>query len=75
MWVVSALEPILVSVPEAARMLSVCRATFYKLLETGDVRAVKHGRRTLIPVTALRAYAASLPEMQPTRSSSGGGVQ
>ena len=62
-------DPILVSVPEAARMLSICRASLYKLLDAGEVRAVKHGRRTLIPVQALRDYAAALPEMQPTRPS------
>jgi excisionase family DNA binding protein len=54
-------EAILVSVEEAARMLSVCRATLYKLLASGDVQAVRIGRRTLIPVEALKIFAASLP--------------
>jgi excisionase family DNA binding protein len=62
-------EPILVSVADGARMLSLCRATFYKLLNTGEVRAVKHGRRTLIPVDELRKYALTLPDMQPTQPS------
>jgi excisionase family DNA binding protein len=62
-------EPILVSVEDGAQMLGLCRATFYKLLNGGQVKAVKHGRRTLVPVAALKSYAASLPEMPPTPTS------
>ncbi len=62
-------EPILVSITNAAKMLSICESSFYKLMDRGEVRTVKHGRRTLVPVQALREWAASLPENQPTHSS------
>ncbi|QJU60412.1 helix-turn-helix domain-containing protein [Sphingomonas sp. AP4-R1] len=48
-------------------MLGLSRATFYKLLSAGEVRAVKSGKRTLIPLESLREYAASLPAWAPPR--------
>lgn len=54
------MEPILISVTEAASAIGCCRATLYKLLAQGRLRAVKEGRRTLIPVTSLKAYARAL---------------
>lgn len=38
---------------EAARRLGVSRATIYGLLEHGQLRSVKVGRRRLIPVSEL----------------------
>lgn len=58
-------EPILVSTKTAAAMLSICRATLYKLLKSGALRAVKGCGRTLIPMQALREYAESLPSFVP----------
>lgn len=63
------IEPINISVPEAARFLGCCRAKLYQLFAAGQVRAVKQGRRTLVPVESLRQYAQSLPEMRPTQPS------
>ena len=68
-------EPILVSVEDGANMLGLCRATFYKLLNTGKVRAVKHARRTLVPVEALKSYAASLPAMAVSAGTDAGSTQ
>jgi excisionase family DNA binding protein len=62
----SAIEPILVSINDAAAMINCCRASFYKLINTGEIRAKKQGSRTLIPVSELHRYAASLPDMTPT---------
>lgn len=58
-------EPILVSVNNAAAMLGIGRATIYKLLNTGVLRAVRSGGRTLIPTQALREYAGSLAAYVP----------
>lgn len=38
---------------EAAEALGLCRATVYNMVARGDLRTVKIGRRTLIPVTEL----------------------
>jgi excisionase family DNA binding protein len=38
---------------EAAEMLSISRATFYKLIEDGTVRSLKLGRRRLVRHEAL----------------------
>jgi prophage regulatory protein len=58
-------EPILVSTKTAAAMLGISRVTLYKLLNSGAVRAVKSGGRTLIPAQALRDYADALPSFVP----------
>lgn len=60
MGLVAPPEPILVSVNGAAAMLGISRPTIYKLLNSGALRAVKSGGRTLIPTQALRDYAGSL---------------
>lgn len=65
----SAFEPILVGIEDASRMIGCCRASLYKLLNSGEIRAKKQGTRTLIPVAELRRYAESLPDMQPTQPS------
>ena len=38
----------------------------YALIAQGKLRAVKHGRRTLIPVAAAREWLANLPAYKPT---------
>jgi excisionase family DNA binding protein len=45
-------DPILVSVQNAAAMLSSSRPTIYKLLNSGALPAVRNGGRTLIPMEA-----------------------
>ncbi len=47
---------ITVRVPEAARMLSISRAAFYRLLNAGDIEAAKSGHSILVIVTSLDAY-------------------
>jgi len=65
------LEPVLVSVNEAAAALRLSRATFYKLLNSGAVRAVKSGKRTLVSTKALREYAETLSAYEPAVVGSG----
>lgn len=55
------LEPLLLSVNDAATMLGMSRPTLYKLLSSGALRAVKSGGRTMIPTQALREYVDALP--------------
>lgn len=44
-----------VTIPDAARALSLGRSSVYKMIASGDLRVVRVGRRTLVPMTALRA--------------------
>ena len=47
--------PIAMSPRDAANSLGVSRSTLYRLIESGQLRTVKIGRRTLIPFTCLLA--------------------
>lgn len=49
---------LLVSVEEAAQMLSIGRSLVYKLVSSKQVQSVKIGRTRRIPVFALEAFIA-----------------
>lgn len=52
--------PLAYSVREAAQALSIGRTRVYELISTGQLHAVKLGRRTLIPRNALLALLDQL---------------
>lgn len=62
-------SPILVSPKEAAKMIACGKTFLYELINSGKIVAKKDGRSTLIPVSSLQAYAASLPDIQPKQPS------
>jgi excisionase family DNA binding protein len=49
-------EPLLVKVDEAERILSLSRSTIYELLRRGELASVKVGAARRIPMTALRKW-------------------
>jgi excisionase family DNA binding protein len=51
-------QPLAVSISDAARLLSVSRRHLYDLLASGQLRAFKSGRRTLIRMRTLESYVA-----------------
>jgi hypothetical protein len=54
--VVSKIEPRVVPVPEARKLLGKCGKTrFYKLVALGKVRVVKLGGSTLVDVASINA--------------------
>lgn len=53
-------EPVFTSVDEAARFLNLNPREVYRLLDQGQIQSVHHGRRRLIIVATLRAYAERL---------------
>jgi excisionase family DNA binding protein len=53
-----AVEPLLVRVDVAARMLSLGRSTVYTLMESGQLPYVKYGTARRIPLAALRQWVA-----------------
>lgn len=52
------IEPLLVRVEEAARILSLSRSTIYEMLDSGELPSVRRGVARRIPVTALHAWIA-----------------
>ena len=55
--------PLLVSVGEARRLLSLGNTWLYELIGQEKLIAVKSGRRTLVTTESIRAYVASLPRV------------
>ena len=53
-------EPLLLTVVEAGRLLSVGRTTVYELIERGDLRVVHIGRACRVPVVELGDYVERL---------------
>lgn len=54
-------ETISVTIPDAVRATGIARSKLYDLLGTGEIEAVKLGRRTLIRTESLRRYVSALP--------------
>ncbi len=52
------LEPIAVKVEKAAELVGISRATMFLLVMASDVPSFKVGRRRVIPLDGLRAWAA-----------------
>ena len=57
-------EPLLMTVPDAAKMLGLGRSTLYQLMQAGEVTCVHVGRSVRVPLRALRAYAERLEAEQ-----------
>lgn len=53
-------EPVLLTPEEAARALSVSRATVYDLIKEGALRSVTIGRSRRVPTEAVHEYVSSL---------------
>lgn len=49
------MHKLIVSIPEAAKILSLGRSTIYELMDAGELTKVKFGRRTGITVDSIKA--------------------
>ena len=69
-----AFSPRAFSIPEFCGRYGIGRTNAYQEIAAGRLRAVKAGRRTLIPQEDAEAWLASLPELnrQVARSRIGG---
>ena len=47
--------PIAMSPRDAANSIGISRSTLYRLIQSGSIKTVKLGRRTVIPVSSLMA--------------------
>lgn len=59
------LDPIYVSVKEAARMLGVSTWLMYQRLDKQVIESRYEGRKRLVSLASLREYAAALPATAP----------
>lgn len=56
-----AAEPIAVRIKEACRLTGIGRSKLYELIAAGEIRTVKVGSMTLVPVSGLRALIDRAP--------------
>jgi len=54
------IEPITVRIPDACRMLGIRRSKFYELIAEGEIRTLKLGSATLVPVEGIKALVRRL---------------
>ncbi|KUP97315.1 helix-turn-helix domain-containing protein [Thermobifida halotolerans] len=55
---------LLLTVPEAARVLAISRSKLYELLASGAVRSLRIGGSRRIPVSALDDYVSGLLDQE-----------
>jgi len=48
------MSPLALSVRDAAEAIGISRSALYKLIAAGEVRVVRFGRRTVVPVDELQ---------------------
>ncbi len=53
---VTVVEPLLLTIPQAARVLAVGRTTLYELIAAGALETVHIGRSVRVPVAAIRSF-------------------
>lgn len=59
------IEPIFVSVKQAAQALAISPWSCYQLLDEQKIESRYEGRRRLVLVASLREYAANMPSIRP----------
>lgn len=60
------LKPIMITVPEAMRVLGVGRTTLYLLIQSGKIERVHIGRRSLITWASIERFTDALVNVDVT---------
>jgi excisionase family DNA binding protein len=68
------LNPILVGIPEAARLMGLGRSKLYQILNEGELNLIKLGGRSLVSVDELRSYVAEKLAKAADRGGKNGGA-
>jgi excisionase family DNA binding protein len=58
------MEPINLSILDAARTLGIGRSKLYELISNGDLETVKLGTRTLVRVASIKVFSDSLSKQK-----------
>jgi excisionase family DNA binding protein len=59
-------EKLVLTIPEACELSGVCRSNIYVAISSGELRARKRGRSTLVLRTDLNNWIESLPVFTPS---------
>jgi excisionase family DNA binding protein len=54
---------LVVTVPEAARLLGISRTHAYELVARGDLAAIRLGRRIVVPKRAIESLLGMAPDV------------
>lgn len=64
------IDPIFVSVKDAARILGLSSQVLYSKLDQQVIESRYDGRKRLVVLASLRKYAANLPDVKPEKAAS-----